>query len=55
VYQLGEKPSILNVEANHTKLVYWKRGSSMRTSYDQLKGGLVKKNFSVEKNVPDWL
>lgn len=55
VYQLEPTPIRLNPEVYRGKLVYRARGSSRRISYDQLKKGLVKKSFSVEEEVPDWL
>jgi hypothetical protein len=55
VYQLEPELMLLYIEVYRGKLVYRAKGSSRRISYEQVKKGLVKKSFSVEEEVPDWL
>lgn len=55
VYQLEPALRQLNVEVYRGKLVYRAKGSSKRISYDQVKRGLVKRQFCVWEEIPNWL
>lgn len=55
VYQLVPTLELWYIEVYRGKLVYRKKGSSKRVSYDQLKKGLRKRCFQVDEEVPDWL
>lgn len=55
VYRLSPGIVPLFPEVHRGKLVYRARGSAKRTSYDQLKKGLVKQKRVIEQVVPDWL
>ena len=55
VYLLSPVLIALQAEVYRGKLVYRQKGSSKRISYDQLKKGLVKKEFTVIEEMPNWL
>jgi len=51
------KPVIIRllVEVDNGRLIYRRRGSNTRISYNKLKKGLKKKEFLIFEDVPDWL
>ena len=55
VYQLEPALTKLQAEVYRGKLVYRARGSNKRVSYEQIKKGLVKRDFFVLDEVPNWL
>lgn len=55
VYLLTPEPTLLQLEVYRGKLVYRAKGSSKRISYDQIKKGLVKRDFYVLEQVPSWV
>ncbi len=55
VYQLEPELKLLKPEVYRGKLVYRAKGSARRISYEQLKNGLIKKNFLVNESWPDWM
>ena len=55
VYLLSPILIDLQAEVYRGKLVYRQKGSSKRISYDQVKQGLVQKDFTVSVEVPNWL
>lgn len=55
VYILSPVLIALQADVYRGKLVYRQKGSNKRISYDQLKKGLVKKEFTVSEEVPNWL
>lgn len=55
VYLLLPLLTPIEAEVYRGKLVYRAKGSSRRISYDQVKLGLIKKDFIVTEVVPDWL
>jgi hypothetical protein len=55
VYQLSPAFIQLMPEVYRGKLVYRAKGSSKRTSYDQIKMGLVKQKRVFTQIVPNWL
>lgn len=55
VYLLSPTITLLYVEAYKGRLVYRKKGSSKRLSYNQIKTGLTPTTKVVVIEVPDWL
>jgi hypothetical protein len=41
-------------EADRGRLVYRPKGSKKRISYLRIKKGLIKKNYSIQIDFPDW-
>jgi len=45
----------LTPEVDRGRLVYRYKGSNKRFSYLQVKKGLIKKNYSIQVDLPDWI
>jgi len=44
----------LNPEVDRGRLVYRQKGSKKRVSYLQIKKRLIKKNYSIQIDFPEW-
>jgi len=51
---LSSKVIQLNPEVERGRLVYRAKGSKRRISYLQIKRGLIKKNYSIQIDLPEW-
>ena len=54
VYIFYPKIIQLNPEVDRGRLVYRSKGSKRRISYIQIKTGLIKKNYSIQIDLPEW-
>ena len=54
VYIFYPKVIQLNPEVDRGRLVYRSKGSKRRISYLQIKKGLIKKNYSIQIDFPEW-
>ena len=54
VFLLSAEPVMLVPEVFRGNLIYRQKGSTRRISYQQIKRGLVKKQFFITESVPDW-
>jgi len=54
IYIYYPKVIQLHPEVDRGRLVYRYKGSNKRFSYSQIKKGLIKKNYSIQIDFPDW-
>jgi hypothetical protein len=54
VYIFYPKVIQLNAEVDRGRLVYRVKRSKRRKSYLQIKKGLIKKNYSILVDFPEW-
>ena len=54
VYVIYPQLIQLNPEVDRGRLVYRAKGSKRRISYLQIKKGLIKKNYSIQIDFPEW-
>lgn len=54
VYVIYPQVIQLNPEVDRGRLVYRAKGSKKRISYLQIKKGLIKKNYSIHMDFPEW-
>jgi len=54
VYIYSPKQIKLTPEVDRGRLVYRAKGSKRRISYKAIKKGLIKKEYLIKEEVPDW-
>lgn len=54
IYIFYPKIIQLNPEVDRGRLVYRCKGSNKRFSYLQIKKGLIKKNYPIQIDFPEW-